>query len=81
MATVTALLDLRIKPESVAEAKETVESAGQLNRLNDVEPPSVTALGLRRTAGSERNWRCSSSARSGRAMSMACRNCSPLTSS
>jgi len=26
MATVTALLDLRIKPESVAEAKETVES-------------------------------------------------------
>jgi quinol monooxygenase YgiN len=25
MATVTALLDLRIKPESVAEAKETVE--------------------------------------------------------
>lgn len=26
MATVTSLLDLRIKPESVAEAKETVES-------------------------------------------------------
>jgi heme oxygenase (mycobilin-producing) len=26
MATVTALLDLKIKPESVAEAKETVES-------------------------------------------------------
>jgi heme oxygenase (mycobilin-producing) len=26
MATVTALLDLRIKPESVAEAKKTVES-------------------------------------------------------
>ena len=26
MATVTALLDLRIKPESVAQAKETVES-------------------------------------------------------
>ncbi len=26
MATVTALLDLRVKPESVAVAKETVES-------------------------------------------------------
>jgi quinol monooxygenase YgiN len=26
MATVTALLDLRIKPESVADAKETIES-------------------------------------------------------
>jgi quinol monooxygenase YgiN len=26
MATVTALLDLRIKPESVSKAKETVES-------------------------------------------------------